>query len=250
MIRFSQHTTITRWLAIIAIVLFPIASAAQSNQQSDSTVQEEATVDEDSSFYEEPPAPDSLTFRAAPDSAIKRMQNEEAFAYANDPEYWKKKRQSSRGTTIRIPGSGLFSYLFIGVFVVALIYLLFKILSENNIILFNKKKKIFGESMDSITEAESANFPALIREAEQNGAFRLATRYRYMRLLQELDARQLIRMHAELTNWDYIMQLGAHPLNQKFRYLTTAYEYTWYGEFELNNAQYELIRTKFESFLH
>ena len=57
-------------------------------------------------------------------------------------------------------------------------------------------------------------------------------------------------MHPELTNWDYIMQLGSHPLDQKFRYLTTAYEYTWYGEFELNNNQYDLIRKKFESFLH
>jgi hypothetical protein len=45
------------------------------------------------------------------------LQNEKAFAYANNPEYWKKKRQNSRNVNINLsPLSGLFSYLLIGVF--------------------------------------------------------------------------------------------------------------------------------------
>ena len=241
----------SRWLAILAILIFPIVAAAQSDQSSDSSVEERVTTDEDTTYSDEPATPDSMIFRAAPDSTIKRLQNEKAFAYANNPEYWRKKRENSRNVSINLsPLSGLFSYLLIGVFIVVLVYVVFKLLSDNNIILFKRKKKIFGESIDLAAETNSTDLFALIRTAEQNGAFRLATRYRYMWLLQELDTRQLIHMHPDLTNWDYIRQLDSHPLNQKFRYLTTAYEYTWYGEFELNNNQYDLIRKKFESFLH
>ncbi len=247
----KKHTMLSRWLAIFAILMFPIVAGAQTDQSSDSAVEERVTTDEDTTFLEEPATADTMIFRATPDSTIKRLQNEKAFAYANNPEYWKKKRQNSRNVNINLsPLSGLFSYLLIGVFLAVLAYVVFKLLTDNNIILFKRKKKIIGESIDMAAEADTANLPALIRDAEQNGAFRLATRYRYMWLLQELDTRQLIRMHPELTNWDYILQLGSHPLNQKFRYLTTAYEYTWYGEFELNNNQYDLIRKKFESFLH
>jgi hypothetical protein len=57
-------------------------------------------------------------------------------------------------------------------------------------------------------------------------------------------------MHSELTNWDYIRQMGTHPLNSKFRYLTHAYEYVWYGQFELGNEQYAQLRAKFETFFH
>jgi hypothetical protein len=92
--------------------------------------------------------------------------------------------------------------------------------------------------------------PALISQAEHDGDFRLASRYRYLLLLQDLHARQLIRMHSELTNWDYVNQLGNNPLNDRFRFLTIAYDYIWYGEFQPSAQQYESLKKKFESFLH
>ena len=89
----------------------------------------------------------------------------------------------------------------------------------------------------------------LISEAEQNEQFRIATRYRFMKILQELDARNLVQLDKKRTNWDYVRQLSSHPLNRKFLYLTQAYEYVWYGEFDINHSQYDLLKLKFEQFI-
>jgi hypothetical protein len=57
---------LSRWLAIFAILMFPIVAAAQSDQSSDSAVEERVTTDEDTTFLEEPATPDTMIFRATP----------------------------------------------------------------------------------------------------------------------------------------------------------------------------------------
>jgi hypothetical protein len=130
-----------------------------------------------------------------------------------------------------------------------LIYILVRILSDSKIILFKRRAKPIVDSQQE-EPAEEKVLMTLIQEAEAQTEYRLAARYRYMQLLEHLHARQLIRMHGDLTNWDYIRQLGTHPFTAKFRYLTLAYEYVWYGEFELGTEQYAQLKNKFETFFH
>jgi hypothetical protein len=92
------------------------------------------------------------------------------------------------------------------------------------------------------------NLAALVQEAEARDNFRQAVRYRYMKALQEMDEKQIIALNAQSTNWDYVNRLGAHPLKKQFLLLTRAYEYVWYGEFEINKDQYGYLRTEFLQF--
>ena len=236
---------------MFCILLVPIVGNAQSAPYADTSAMEEYQEDEDSVYAAVDETPDSVIFRSTPDSAITRLQGMKEFVYANDPAYWKKEKEVSpkRSSWALFFLSVAFRYLLFAVFIIALIYLLFKVLTENKIILFKRKKKWSANSNEEEVE-EQADLTNLISDAEQNGDFRLAARYRYVQLLQEMDSRQLIRMHADRTNWDYVSQLGAHPLNAKFKYLTYAYEYVWYGEFQLNSDQYAQLKTKFETFLH
>ncbi len=50
------------------------------------------------------------------------------------------------------------------------------------------------------------------------------------------------------TNRMYVNELNKNELHRPFQYLTTQFEYVWYGEFELNNNSYEMVRNKFEEF--
>ena len=64
----------------------------------------------------------------------------------------------------------------------------------------------------------------------------------------EMDERKIITLNAQSTNWDYVNNLGGHPLKKQFLLLTRAYEYVWYGEFGLNNDQYGYLKTEFLQF--
>ena len=248
MIRLNIYRFRQKWAILILLVLLPCVLHAQSNDYADTTA-EEFEPAEDTIYTSVQQANDTTVFRATPDSTIARLQQLKEFAYANDPEYWEKEKNPKRPGWGLIFLSAAFQYLLFGVFIIALLYILFKILADNKIILFKRKKTQVGVG-GSEEVLEENDLSSLIGIAEQQGLFRLAARYRYMQLLENMNARQLIRMHSELTNWDYIRQMGTHPLTSKFRYLTLAYEYVWYGEFELGNEQYEQIRKKFETFFH
>jgi len=251
LIRQLLYQCLQKWATILCLVLLSNGARAQSDFPADSVVDEfEQAADTVSSSPQL--ANDTITYRSTPDSAVKRMQQMKEFAYANDPDYWTKKKEAPRRRTSSSIWDFLgtiFQYLFFGIFIVVLIYILVKILSDSKIILFKRKTKQMDVSNEEEV-VEEKDLSSLIMAAERQEQFRLATRYRYMQLLENLNARQLIRMHGELTNWDYIRQLGVPQLTPKFRYLTIAYEYVWYGEFELTNDQYGQLKNKFETFFH
>jgi len=196
---------------------------------------------------------DTITYRSTPDSVVARMQHLKEFAYANDPDYWTKKKEAPprrRSDSVWDFLGAMLQYLLFGIFIVVLLYILVKILSDSKIILFKRKTKQIADAPNEEQVVEETDLSNLILAAEAKDQFRLATRYRYMQLLENLNTRQLIRMHGELTNWDYIRQLTTPKLTPKFRYLTIAYEYVWYGEFELRNDQYEQLKNKFETFFN
>ncbi len=249
MIRHRPYQLLQKWATVLCLLLLSLGTRAQSDYPAD-TATEEFEQAQDTVSSSTKPIIDSITFRSTPDSTILRMQQMKEFAYANDPAYWSKKeaieprRESNSGWVVL--GAAL-QFILFAVFIVVLLYILVKILSDSKIILFKRKSK----QMDGAKEEEivdERDLSSLIQEAEAQDQFRLAARYRYMQLLENLNGRQLISMHGELTNWDYIRQMGRHPLAQKFRYLTLAYEYVWYGEFELRNDQYMLLKNKFETF--
>ena len=233
---------------LIFLLACCVVTMAQSDFPADSIVTNiEAEQD---TVYSTQSAGDSTTYRSTPDSTITRLQQMKAFEYANDPDYWKKKEVAKpRSNEASQLFWTLFEYLLFGVFIVALLYILFRILADSKIILWKRKSRQVA-SQQGDNEIEEKDLLSLIAEAEQLQQFRLAARYRYMQLLEDLNTRQLIRLHGELTNWDYIRQMGAHPLTSKFRYLTFAYEYVWYGEFDLRDDQYAQLRNKFETFFH
>jgi hypothetical protein len=208
-----------------------------------SYVENEATVDTTTV--------DSIVFRSVPDTTIARLKSSKEFEYANDPAYWKRKEEEVSGedSNSNFDPFQALRYLFVIVFIVVLVYAVWQILFQNKIVIFKRKKKFSSNEVEG-EDAAQEDLPALISQAEHDSDFRLASRYRYLLLLQDLHARQLIRMHSELTNWDYVNQLGSNPLNDRFRFLTIAYDYIWYGEFQPSAQQYESLKKKFESFLH
>lgn len=125
-----------------------------------------------------------------------------------------------------------------------ILWVIFKII----MLLINKEGNfIFGRSSDTlIIEAKnieknihSTDFKSLISKAENENNYRLAIRYHYLQVLKHLSTKGKIEWDAEKTNYDYYRELKDEKLKKEFQYISYIYDYAWYGEFELNDADYQ-----------
>ena len=76
-----------------------------------------------------------------------------------------------------------------------------------------------------------SNWEEKMRAAMAAGDYRLAIRYGYLLMLQQLQRRDLILYRQDKTNTDYYRELADTRENIRpgFRSLTRAYEYAWYS---------------------
>lgn len=87
-----------------------------------------------------------------------------------------------------------------------------------------------------------------MREALAAGEHRLAIRYGYLHLLQQLQLRELIQFRPEKTNIAYYRELG-EVWRPEFRNLTRIYEFAWYGNFLPDAAAMSAYPANLETFL-
>ena len=95
---------------------------------------------------------------------------------------------------------------------------------------------------------EYSEYNMLIKAAEVEKDFNLATRYLYLQTLRRLGDRDLIQFSADKTNYAYVKELTGKPYQQAFASLTLNYEYVWYGKFSISENRYVQLKEEFISF--
>ena len=103
----------------------------------------------------------------------------------------------------------------------------------------------FYNEDDSIHEAD---FIKLANEAIGLGDYRLAIRYTYLSLLQQLDNKGLIVWEKQKSNFDYLLTLKRSNFYNSFTNATRTYEDAWYGEMpwtdDIYQSKYESLSTE------
>ena len=251
------------------LLIFPLIGLSQSTP--DTSVIRELIVDsvsmymndqlpeepapEEDDEYEEaiesiPRLPDTIIFRSVPDSTLAQLKSQREFEYANDPEYWikkKKKERTSNGLDNFLDwlfGSSvvrIIMYILLGLII---LYTLYRII-ENNNLFYNSSKRTINNTSEDAVEMEDDNLDEKIKKAIADKDHRKAVRYLYFKTLRQLDQRGWIRYHAQATNYDYITQVGSYPVATDFKFLTQVYEYVWYGGFELTEEQFGIVHSNF-----
>ena len=134
------------------------------------------------------------------------------------------------------------------IIVLIVIYLIVKVI-------MNKEGQwIFGRNSDKkiirYDEIEKnlhlVDFEKLIKETIQSGEQRLAIRYYYLWLLKKLSEKEIIEWDVEKTNSDYLHEIKNEGLKKSFSYLSYLYNYIWYGEFEIDDTEFEKAKVLFE----
>ncbi|WP_051385129.1 hypothetical protein [Flavobacterium enshiense] len=131
--------------------------------------------------------------------------------------------------------------------VLFVVYLIVKaIINKEGVWIFGKssKKKI------SVTEYSEENihtidFRNIIEKCKAANNHRLSIRYYYLWLLKKMSDNGVIEWDIEKTNTDYLYEIQRHSLKEDFQYLSYIYDYSWYGEFRVDDALFEKAEKAF-----
>ena len=192
-------------------------------------------------------------FRTVPDTTVVRMKKEKEFAYANDPAYWvREKKVYKKGFIdhvfdfLQSDMAKLIFWIFVSALVVFVIY---RIIVVNDLLIFySSRKKRMNLEDSATTETNPLLIDQQVQEAINQKQYNVAVRYLYIKTLYALNEKKWIQFHAEATNSEYLNQMSQHKLNKEFRFLTRAYEYMWYGKFEVSEEQFALVHDNFKNF--
>jgi hypothetical protein len=225
----------------------------QDTIKSDSVHQLESAEDSsnESAKDDDIRAEDSIQFRAVPDSVVKKMKQDKDFAYANNPAYWTKAEYDNRNDKwfrlVRWFRHNIwvtrFLYLILGGIVLLTIYV---IAIRNRLFIFYSSPRKLQANDEANVESSVQALEEKIEAAIQAGNYRQAVRYMYLRTLRTADEKGIIKFAIQKTNQEYISQLRGKPIAREFGFLTSVYEWSWYGGFDIRPEQFRTIREHFD----
>lgn len=147
-------------------------------------------------------------------------------------------------------GLGVLGYILLGVFVVALLLLIFYLFMNAE----RKGKKVAPASGTDIEDVNPTEIPLtelqrLLKEALDNGDFRGAVRIYFIFIVRGLADKGFIKWEREKTNFHYLSEMAGKKGYDDFIVSVTYFEFIWYGKREIDAAKFEEIKPTFTHFL-
>ncbi len=174
----------------------------------------------------------------------------------NEPSFWDKLLRALQNLISNIFGNASASDALNGfqiiLRIVAILVILFVVYLIVRMIINKEGGWIFSRSSKKIKVTEnveenihSIDFKSIVKDAIAGKNFRVAIRYYYLWLLKSLSDREIIEWDIEKTNSDYLHEIQDTMLQKDFRFLSYVYEYSWYGEFELTEEDFNKAQNAF-----
>ncbi len=141
-----------------------------------------------------------------------------------------------------------FKLLRIVLFAVGIFSLLYLIIQIFNIKYLFKKNVGSGPLDYQLTNEniQEMDFGSLIQSAVQQKQFRLAVRLQYLHTLRILSELHYIDWQLNKTNFSYLIEMKDRPSSEVFVDLTNIFEWIWYGDFQIQEFDYNGYSEKFE----
>lgn len=135
---------------------------------------------------------------------------------------------------------GAAPYIRYGLMFLVIAFIIYKIIGGNLSGVFSRNKKVKGENGFDYFEEDihQENMEEKLKNAIKTRNFRTAIRFYYLSLLKQLDAGEMIQWEMGKTNRDYQHELKNQHFLDEFIKLSGIYEYSWYGNFEVNEEKF------------
>lgn len=255
--------TLNKLYIYLLLALLPAASAAQVVHdtvviEDDITITEETYDDVDvtkvATEITPPPAYRDRNF----DDSFKEKYTGEEYQYETKPHIktswdrfleWLANLLSnlfSFGNSDTGWGIVLIRILAFGVIGFVVYLIVRAILNKEGMWIFGRARKNIDTQTITEENIHQMDFRQLIEDTKSNGNYRLAVRYYFLWLLKRLSAREIIDWHRDKTNSDYLYEIKNDGLRKDFEYLSYVYDYSWYGEFPLDDRAFAKAEKAFQ----
>ena len=189
--------------------------------------------------------------REVQDQKVKEYQRQPDFAYANDSDYWKKDAPPEQpGWFLNMLLSRIARWIILILFLLVIAYGIYWLAKENSFPLMHRRRKKETETgTAALPEYESiGDLDKAISRFTEEGDFRMAVRYMYIRLIRMAFEKNSIPFKSSSTNSEIVEAFPDPQQSRDFRLLATAYEYIFYGGFVPAREQFDVLQQKFSAF--
>lgn len=165
----------------------------------------------------------------------------------DEPEEEVVKKEKQSGSLFE---GGAVKYVLYALFGVILIFIIYSIAFDKYGV-SNTAIKITDEVdiekiVENLPESELQQY---LNKALDQKSYRTAVRLYYLMVIQEMSNKGLIRWKKDKTNRDYLNEMRQQDGFQTFRKLTQIFERIWYGELEINQSDYQVIKPAYQQFI-
>ncbi|MCC7452550.1 MAG: hypothetical protein IT222_00175 [Crocinitomix sp.] len=148
-----------------------------------------------------------------------------------------------------LQGLGMIGYVLIGVFIVMILFLLYKLFVNAE----SRGKKIIPQNInldtDNPSEIPLTELERMLRDALSNKDYRLAVRIYFIFIVRDLAQKNWIKWEKDKTNLHYLQEMSSQNEYQDFSTAVNYFEVIWYGKREIDEPKFESIRPKFTRLL-
>ena len=166
---------------------------------------------------------------------------------ADESTYTPPRIRSSPSTSV-FNGLGIIGYILLGVFIVALAFLIYYMYLNRQ-----KGNTKVGEpiNFDEVapTEIPLTELERMLHEALAKGDYRGAIRIYFIFIIRDLANKRWINWEKEKTNFHYLREMSGKNEFDDFNKSVSYFEIIWYGKRELDSATFEQIKPNFTRFL-
>jgi len=139
-------------------------------------------------------------------------------------------------------GVELIAYISIFLIGCLLLYFIFSNLDTD-------KKIDPKREVDYIEDIEEVDTEDGYAQALREGDYRSAIRMHFLKILQLLTRKDIINWQPEKTNRDYTREIIDAPKRSAFKNVARIYENVWYGNHDIDKAQFEELDYHFHKFI-
>ncbi len=149
-------------------------------------------------------------------------------------------------------------YIILGIGALIILYIListiFDLQLNQKYSYLRKKKNVKTEAKenaeDNPEDIQEHDYRSLAQRAEKDGNYRLAYRYLFLGMLQNLELKKYIEWQKNKTNLDYIPEIQNDTIRKEYQQLAHYFDYIWYGKKPISELQYEESKKEFNTLNH
>lgn len=135
-------------------------------------------------------------------------------------------------------------YLLLGLLLILILYLFTKINPGNYLFGTPPEAEIRFDEEEKIIK--NRDIKKLIDKAVSKENYRLAVRFHFLYVLQQLSREDLVVYDSAKTDEEYVNEIENAALKAQFKRVNRIYDFVWYGNFETTAEDYQKIKNEYQ----